>query len=151
MVTITKCSTVFHTEHHDVPPNESSGQHSCSVFGRYWVQISARGPATLIEVYVGFLSTSSQMSDSTLHLATTASFNTLSNSSFTYHTFIRHLVWVTEKASLNKLQIQIPWLPGAPQTGQFWGIWVALCRPTLYSTCGKFIYLSYYVNDVKKH
>jgi hypothetical protein len=45
---------------------------------------------------------------STLKQATTASFQILSNSSFTYHRFIRlYVVWVTEKASLNELQIPV--------------------------------------------
>jgi hypothetical protein len=44
--------------------------------------------------------------DNTLNYTTTASFQILSNSSFTYHPFIQRLgpiVSVTEKATLNKL------------------------------------------------
>jgi hypothetical protein len=57
-------------------------------------------------VFVDFFSPFSQKPGFYLNQATSASFHTLSDSSFTYHPFIRrYVVLVTKKALLNKLQI----------------------------------------------
>jgi hypothetical protein len=57
--------------------------------------------------FFGFPQSPGKWRDSALNCAATASFHILYISSFTYP-FIRcHIVWVTEKASLNKLQIII--------------------------------------------
>jgi hypothetical protein len=58
------------------------------------------------EVFRGFPQSLQTCRDSTLKLGQTAFFHIFSMSSFTYHSFIRcYIVWVTDKTSLNKLQI----------------------------------------------
>jgi hypothetical protein len=70
------------------------------VFGRPQVQILAQRPAILTEVFVHSLSSSSECWDSTLQLGNDCFLST-------HHSFIGHyIVLVTEKSSLNKLQIK---------------------------------------------
>jgi hypothetical protein len=77
----------------------SSGWHSCFVFRRFRVQISAR----MLAILTGFRRSSVLSCKCALNLATTTSFHTLINPSFTYHPFVRrYVVLSSEKASLNK-------------------------------------------------
>jgi hypothetical protein len=71
------------------------------------LKTSALRPAILTEAFVWFsLVPSNKCRGRTLNYAMTASFHILSNSAFTYHPFIRRfIIWVTEKTSLNKPQI----------------------------------------------
>jgi hypothetical protein len=74
-------------------------------FVRSQVQISARKTAIMTKIFLLLLSFFTQTRNSTLYYATTACFQIILYSSFTYHPLIRrYIVWVTEKASLNKLR-----------------------------------------------
>jgi hypothetical protein len=74
-------------------------------FLRSQVQISARKTAIMNKIFLLFLSSFTQARNSTLYYATAACFQIIRYSSFTYHPLIRrYIVWVTEKASLNKLR-----------------------------------------------
>jgi hypothetical protein len=82
------------------PKSCSSGQHSCLTSGR------SRKPATLTDFLWFYSFPPCECLDGTLKLGHGCSLYILPISSFAYHPFIwRYLVWVTEKASLNKLQI----------------------------------------------
>jgi hypothetical protein len=63
-------------------------------------------PPSLQRFSVAFFSPFRRMPDTTLNVATAASFQILSNSSFAYRPFLlRYTVLVIKKASLNKIQI----------------------------------------------
>jgi hypothetical protein len=101
-------STTNHKSAYDfLPP---SVVLECFLIGRSRVEISARRPAFL-SLFVVFLSPSKQIPDSTLNYETTASFQIIFHSSFTYHHLLRHyIVLVTNRTSLNKLN-KINFLP----------------------------------------
>jgi hypothetical protein len=82
--------------------------NSCFVFGRTWVQISAWRPALLIGIVVVFISHCRQMLRQYLKLGHDRFLpHILSSSSFIYHPFMRRsIIWFTDKASLNKIQVR---------------------------------------------
>jgi hypothetical protein len=93
--------------HHLLGP--VSGHYTCYVFGRLRVHISPRKPVILTDVFHRIsVFLRADLGTIPYIRSLQAYFHILTNSLFACHPFIwRCIVWITQKASLNKLILQL--------------------------------------------